>query len=72
MPITTCENEMSNSQLKLLKTYLRSTISEERLSALALMKIHREKILNLDIDALVTTFANMHPRRMLLQCVLVD
>ena len=34
LPITTCENKRSNSQLKLLKSYLRSTMSEERLSEL--------------------------------------
>lgn len=40
LPVTTCETERSNSQLKLLKTYLRSTMTEKRLSSLALIKIH--------------------------------
>lgn len=64
LPVTVCENERSNSQIKLLKNYLRSTMSEERLSGLAMMKIHRNKQLNM--DSLVHLFALQHPRRMLL------
>ena len=54
----------ANSQLKLLKTYIRSTMSEERLSALANIKIHRRMVAELDLNELVVTFANKHPRRM--------
>ena len=72
LPVTTCETERSNSQLKLLKTYLRSTMTEERLSSLAVIKIHREMIADLDFDKLVVEFANRHPRRMALPCVLSD
>ena len=70
--VTTCEMERSNSQLKLLKTYLRSTMTEERLSSLAVIKIHREMVADLDFDKLVVEFANRHPRRMALPCVLSD
>jgi glutamate/tyrosine decarboxylase-like PLP-dependent enzyme len=72
LPVTTCENERSNSQLKLLKTYLRTTMSEERLSAVAMMKIHRRMVNNLDLDKLVLAFSNKHPRRMALPCLLSD
>ena len=72
LPVTTCENERANSQLKLLKTYLRSTMSEERLSALANMKIHRRMVSDLDLDQLVVAFANKHSRRMALPCVLSE
>ena len=72
LPVTTCETERSNSQLKLLKTYLRSTMTEERLSALALIKVHRRMVADLDFDHLVVEFANKHPRRMALPCVLSD
>ena len=67
LPVTTCE---TNSQLKLLKTYLRSTMTEERLSALAVIKVHRSMVEDLNFDQLVVTFANKHPRRMALPCVL--
>ena len=72
LPVTTCKTERSNSQLKLLKTYLRSTMTEERLSSLAIIKIHRDTVANLDIDKLVVDFANKHPRRMALPCVFRD
>ena len=66
LPVTVCENERANSQLKHLKTYLRSTMTEQQLSGLAIMQIHRKKIEELDLDKLVATFANKHPRRILL------
>lgn len=43
LPITSCESERSFSQLKLIKTARRSTMSESRLSSLALMKLNRER-----------------------------
>ena len=64
LPVTACETERANSQFKLLKTYLRSTMSEERLSALAMMKIHREKVKHLKLDCFVTDFVNQRPRTM--------
>ena len=72
LPVTTCETERSNSQLKLLKTYLRSTMTEKRLSSLALIKIHRDIVPDLDFDKLVVDFANKHPRRMALPCIFSD
>ena len=72
LPVTTCETERSNSQLKLLKTYLRSTMTEERLSALAVIKVHRGMVEDLNFDQLVVMFANKHPRRMALPCVLSE
>ena len=72
LPVTTCENERSNSQLKLLKSYLRSTMTEKRLSSLALIKIHRDMVANLDFNKLVVAFANKHPRGMALPCIFSD
>ena len=72
LPVTTCETERSNSQLKLLKTYLRSTMGEERLSDLAVIKVHRRMVADLDFDQLVADFSNKHPRRMTLSYVLSD
>ena len=40
LPVTLCENERANSVLKNLKTFLRSTMGQERLSSLSLMHIH--------------------------------
>ena len=40
LPITSCESERSFSQLKLIKTTLRSSMRGDRLSGLSLMKIN--------------------------------
>ena len=77
LPITSCESERSFSQLKLIKTSLRSTMSSERLSGLALMKINRERCQQLHdspevLSELVGMFAQANPRRMKLPFVLCD
>ena len=48
LPITSCECERSISQLRILKDYKRSTMVEERLNGLALMKIHQEIVPNIE------------------------
>ena len=40
---SSCESERSFSQLKLVKSYCRSTMTSERLSGLTLMKINRAR-----------------------------
>ena len=40
IPVTNAEAERSFSTLKRLKTYLRSTIGQERLNGLALLAVH--------------------------------
>lgn len=42
LPVTTCVNERSFSTLRILKTYLRSTMTQSRLNGLALLYIHRQ------------------------------
>ena len=54
----------TNSTLKLVKGYLRTTMTTERLSGLALMSVHYEK--PFDYDAVVQKFAEQQPRGMLL------
>ena len=44
-------------------------MTEKRLSSLALIKIHRDIVADLDFDKLVVDFANKHPRRMALPCI---
>ncbi|XP_076283965.1 52 kDa repressor of the inhibitor of the protein kinase-like [Lasioglossum baleicum] len=41
LPVTTCVSERSFSTLRILKTYLRSTMTQPRLNGLALLYIHR-------------------------------
>ena len=47
-------------------------MSEERLSSLALMKIHHKLTKNIDLDKVVELFALKHPRRMLLPNMLAQ
>ena len=54
IPVNVCECERSFSSLRRIKTYLRNTIGQERLSALAL--VHVERDILIDTDAIVTEF----------------
>ena len=76
LPITSCESERSFSQLKLIKTSRRSTMTEDRLSALSLIKINQARLEKLrtssNMAKLVQTFYQLHPRRMKLEFLLSD
>lgn len=65
LPITTSECERTISRLKTIKTYLRSSISQERLNGLALMRIHHNKAV--DVTAVVDAFARKFRTRMKLK-----
>lgn len=43
LPVTTATNERSFSTLRLIKTYLRNTMSENRLNGCASLSIHRDR-----------------------------
>ena len=49
-------------KLKLIKSYLRSSIAQDRLDSLALMSIENEAARQLDLDTLVDKFANIKAR----------
>ena len=75
LPIISCESERSFSQLKLVKTSIRSTMTNDRLNGLALM-INREycnKLTSAEkMKELVKSFAQLHPRRLKLPFMLGD
>ena len=52
IPPTTCTVERSFSTLRRIKTWLRSTMSEERLSSLSLLSIHRCRVQELNLEEL--------------------
>lgn len=64
MPVTTATAEHSFSAMRRIKTYLRSTMGEERFSSLALLHVHRDK--NIDVESIVHTFTRQKPRRLAL------
>ena len=65
LAVTSAECERSISRLRCLKTYLRSTMSEDRLNGLALLYAHRDIPCNADF--VVQEFAQRNPRRISIQ-----
>ena len=63
IPITVASAERSFSKLKILKSYLRSTMSQERLNALAVISIEKEFLEKLDYESLIDDFASKNARR---------
>lgn len=66
LPCTTSSVERTFSSLRRIKTWLRSTMSEDRLNGLALMSIHRKKIKDINIFSLkVLEEFSKDPRKLL-------
>ena len=63
IPVTVASAERSFSKLKLLKSYLRSTMSQERLTGLALITIENDVLKTIDYEGLVDDFASKNARR---------
>jgi hypothetical protein len=63
LPVTVASAERSFSKLKIIKTYLRSSISQERLDGLSLLAIENEAAKELDTDDLLDKFANNKARK---------
>ena len=61
--VTTSECERTFSALKRIKTYLRSTMTNERLSDLAVLSIERDISSNLVLDDVVDKFAALDKNR---------
>ena len=61
-PSSTAGNERSFSSLKRLKTYLRTSMSADRLTGLALLHIHRD--MPLDVSDVIDRFARLGPHRL--------
>ena len=63
IPVTVALAERSFSKLKLIKTYLRTTMSQDRLSGLAMISIENEFLDKLKYDDLIEEFASKNARR---------
>jgi len=63
MPVTVASTERSFTKLKLLKNYLRSTMSQERLNVLATLCIEKRLLDEIDIDNIINDFASRNVRR---------
>ena len=69
-PVTTCECERSISILNRVKTYNRTTQTDQSLSGLCILNAYREK--HIDWEKIVNTFAVDNPRKMVLINILDD
>ena len=63
IPITVASGERSFSKLKLIKNYLRSSMSQDRLNSLALLSIEKDTAHSLSYFELVHDFAFMKARK---------
>ena len=70
LPVTSCECERNASALRRLRNFMRASMTESRLSSLALMHIHYQ--LPIDLDDFVSKFSEKYSRRMQLNSVLLD
>ena len=65
LPVTVASAERSFSKLKMQykKNYLKSTMSQERLSGLSILSIENEHARNLDLTSIIKEFAEKNVRR---------
>ena len=63
VPVTVVLGEQSFSNLKLIKTYLRSTMNQERLTNLAILSIEQDVARTMDYSSLIEIFAGAKARK---------
>ncbi|XP_029340902.1 uncharacterized protein LOC115033076 [Acyrthosiphon pisum] len=63
LPVTTATAERSFSKLKLIKNYLRTTLSQEKTTNLAIISIEHEIVDGLNLDDVIGTFADLKSRK---------
>jgi hypothetical protein len=63
MSVTVASAERNFSKLKILKNYLRSVMSQERLNGLATLCIVKQLLDDSDTDSIITDFASRSARR---------
>ena len=62
--VTVAYAKITFSKLKLIKSYLRSTMSQERLSGLAILSIERNMLEKKNYKSLINNFASKRARKM--------
>lgn len=63
LPCTSCEAERSFSTLRRVKTYLRSTMTQQRLNHACVLSVHKEILDQVDLKTLVTDFVSRNSVR---------
>lgn len=63
IPATNCSGERSFSTLKRVKTYLRASMGQDRLNALALLSIEAQLVQEINYDDIIDVFARTKARK---------
>ena len=63
IPVSVASGERSFSKLKLIKTYLQSIMTEDRLNNLAIVSIKNNVVATLDLVAVIEKIADMKARK---------
>ncbi|KAL4119436.1 hypothetical protein QTP88_012245 [Uroleucon formosanum] len=66
LPVTVASGERSFSKFKLIKTYLRSTMANERLVSLSVLSIENEIAAEIDFSTIIRSFAERKSRKVLI------
>lgn len=67
LPISTASNERFFSSLKRVKSYLRSSMCDERLSDLMIINVEKENASKIDLNEAVSAFSKIKTRRYILE-----
>jgi hypothetical protein len=66
IPVTVASAERSFSKLKLLKSYMRTTMTQQRLNDLATISLESEVLEKIDYEDIIEDFISKNPKRMML------
>ena len=64
IPVTVASAERSFSKLKLLKSYLRSTMTQERLNDLAMIALENDMLEKINYKSIIEDFISRNTTRM--------
>ena len=64
IPVTVASVERTFSKLKLIKSYLRATMSQKRLNGLVILSIEKNMLEKIDYKSLINNFASKRARKM--------
>ena len=63
LPASSATSERSFSALRRLKTWLRATMTQARLNAVAVCHVHRERVAQVDVERVAAAFVQLNPHR---------
>lgn len=63
IPVTVASGERSFSKLKLIKTYLRSSMTDDRLSSLAILSIENDLAEKVNYEEAIKQFSELKARK---------